>query len=456
MRRAILAAFLLMAPLLPASAAQAAPVITGAPTVGLVIDWEMPERFGIDEDGDGLVDLPNTVEYVHGRMPGSCPSGCRQALFPIRLLAQGVVTAPTSDGSRIGLPIASYEWRIRGQGLDLHRWSSRPELALVLPEGEYSVALTLRAKAPFGTVTLRTFGTAVVDDILVVALGDSYASGDGNPEVPDAGAGELWAEGGVDAASDADHADARRSTVAWPSRVAMALERTDRRTSVTFVSLATSGATIDGGVAGPDSGRPPQVRQAGTLVGARRVDLVLLSIGGNDVGFSEVVRALVDADPLLDPVCYDLDVEHAFASAVDGDWTRDTTARYRAPFSLECRATTRNGKQLPGLAGLGAAFDRLASALTGLDASRVVITEYPDPSGGGTCSEIVGDAVPWPRLHEIDRPEQAAGIAGVLEPLNRTIADAARRHDWTLVSGIAAAFADGHAYCASWPDYGYP
>jgi lysophospholipase L1-like esterase len=456
MRRVALAAFLVALPLVPGTTALATPMITGAPTAALVIDWEMPERFGIDEDGDGLVDLPNTVEYVHGRAPGSCPSGCRQALFPVRLLAQGVVTAPTADGSRVGLPVASYEWRVRGQGLDLHRWSSRPELSLVLPEGAYSVDLALRASAPFGTMTLRTFGTVTVDDVLVVALGDSYASGDGNPEVPDAGAGELWAEGGVDASSDADHAAARRSTVAWPSRVAMALERADRRTSVTFVSLASSGATIDRGVVGPDSGRPSQLREAEGLVGERDIDLVLVSVGGNDVGFSEVVRALVDADPLLDPVCYDLDVEHAFASAVDGDWTRSTTASYRAPFTLECRATTREGKRLPGLAGLGAAFDRLASGMTGLGADRVIVTEYPDPSGGGTCSEIVGDAVPWPRLHEIDRPEQIAGVTGVLDPLNRTIGDAARRHGWTVAGGIATSFADGHGYCAPWPDYGYP
>ena len=433
-----------------------ATVITGAPTASLLIDWEMADRCGLDADADGLVDLPNTTEYVHGRLPGSCPSGCLSSLFRVRVLASGVVSAATGEGTRVTLPVASYEWRVRGGGLDLHRWTSRPSLDLVLPESSYDVDLIVRVALPFGTAALRSSGTVVVDDILIVAVGDSYASGDGNPEVADEGSGELWAEGGIDTVSDSWHREARRSTVAWPSRVAMALERMDRRTSVTFVSAATSGATIDRGVVGPASGRASQVDELARLVGGRAIDVALVSVGGNDVGFSEVVRSLVDADPLLDPVCYHLDVAQTLSAAIDGDWTRSTTASFEPPFHLTCRETRKEGKHLAGLLGLPAAFDRLATELQALAPGRVVLTEYPDPSGGAGCSEIVGDAAPWPRLHEIDRPEQAIGLTEVLEPLNRVVADAARRHGWLLADGIAAAFADGHSYCEPWPDYGYP
>ena len=362
----------------------------------------------------------------------------------------------STAGSRVRLPVASYEWRVRGGGYDLRRWTSGPGLDLLLPEGRFDVDLTLRARVPFGTISVRGGGPVVVDDLLVVALGDSYASGDGNPEVADSGRGAQWAEGGIDPTSDGDHAAARRSTVAWPARVAMALERDDPRTSVTFVSLATSGATIDRGVVGARSGRPAQIDRLPALVGDRDVDVALVSVGGNDIGFSEVVRSLVDADPLLDPICYDLDVQQTLDAARDGDWTRSTTARYDPPFGLRCVETRRDGKALAGLAGLPAAFDRMATSLRPFDIGRVLLTGYPDPSGGGACGEIVGDAVPWPRLHEIDRPEAREGIARILDPLNAAVAAAAGRHGWTFVPGIAEAFADGHGYCAAWPDYGYP
>jgi hypothetical protein len=56
---------------------------------------------------------------------------------------------------------------------------------------------------------------------------------------------------------------------------------------------------------------------------------------------------------------------------------------------------------------------------------------------------------------EIDDDEQELGVTRVLQPLNSALSDAADRHGWTYVDGVAGAFA-GHGYCAEWPDYGYP
>ncbi len=42
----------------------------------------------------------------------------------------------------------------------------------------------------------------------------------------------------------------------------------------------------------------------------------------------------------------------------------------------------------------------------------------------------------------------------MLEPLNRVLAEAASRHGWTYVSGVAAAFGAGHDYCGTPPSYG--
>ena len=41
----------------------------------------------------------------------------------------------------------------------------------------------------------------------------------------------------------------------------------------------------------------------------------------------------------------------------------------------------------------------------------------------------------------------------MVQPLNRVLAEAAARHGWGLVGGVAEAFAAGHGYCGARPDY---
>ncbi len=195
------------------------------------------------------------------------------------------------------------------------------------------------------------------------------------------------------------------------------------------------------------------------MVGERRIDVLLLSIGGNDIGFARIVRGLVDADRLADPVCYGTDLENIWAASWDGDWNRGSALRPSLPWGLACRATTTTGRAvLPGLRGLPGELDRLAAAIEdGLDPVAVYAMEYPDPTGSGSgqegCGEIVGDVTPPFRFHEINRAEQEQGVTRVVQPLNRALADAAARHGWTLVAGVAEAFAAGHGYCGSGPRY---
>jgi lysophospholipase L1-like esterase len=244
--------------------------------------------------------------------------------------------------------------------------------------------------------------------------------------------------------------------------VALALEREDPGASVTFVSVAASGASIERGLLGPqpDVADRSQIDEVARLVGDRQIDLLLVSVGGNDIGFSRIIEALVDADPLFDPICYRNDLANTWASAVDGDWRRTSALAAALPFGLACR-TEFDGERRPlaGLSGLPAEFDRLAAAIAGrLDVGRVVITEYPDPTGGAgsTCREIVGDAFGAFRFMEISRSEQEEGRRRVIEPLNAAVRDAADRHGWTYAGGIAERFADGHGYCGEWPDHRPP
>ena len=177
----------------------------------------------------------------------------------------------------------------------MYRWSLEPL------EGQRSTPLTLSSANCVKDTTLAKLGrwrvrltiedvhgathttshTATLRDKLVVALGDSYGSGEGNPEstndLPD------WVD-----------AQCHRSDAAWPARVARSLE--SRSTVVTFLSFACSGAEIrhltHSGYAGaePAEQLPPQLVAARALLGdplnpaTRQADVVLLAAGVNDLG----------------------------------------------------------------------------------------------------------------------------------------------------------------------------
>lgn len=420
-------------------------------------DWSTDARFGLDADGDGVIEIENTPEAVHNRVPGSCPGACPPLRVGIKLFAQ-----PTPGA--VGLPASgflSYEWRISGPGGSGVYHRVGPNLDLFLPEGDHEIDLRVRVRLPWGSVTLRSRGTMVVNDVLVVTIGDSYASGEGSPDVPRGNGAARWADA-LDSGVAESHSFAHRSSVAWPARLALALEDGSRRTSVTFVDLAASGARIDRGLlqARGDPAIPAQLDEVERIVQARDIDVLLVQVGGNDVGFSRVIRALVESDPQLNPFCYETKIDNVWASAADGVWDRGTKITYDPPFNFGCKSVAGTRRVIPGLDGLEDAFDRLASRLQRFQIGQVLLVEYPDPTGGspdgGRCDEIVGDVTAPFGFHEVDSREQAAAVAGLLEPLNRLLRDAASNNGWTWVGGVASAYSQGHGYCAPWPNYGYP
>lgn len=448
-------AIALSAPIALAPAGSGARASQTAPT-RVSFTWELDDRFGLDADGDGLIEIENTAEYAHQRHRGSCPGACP----PVRLWT--TLTAAPAPGE-LGLAesgVLTYEWRLGGPGGSSTYHRTKPLLRLLLPEGRHDVDLRVRVRLPWGSITLRSRGTMMIDDLLVAALGDSYPSGEGSPDSARDGGSARWADA-TDPIQRQAHDAAHRSTVAWPARVALALEDSDRHTSVTFVDLAASGALIDRGLLGPRAtpAVDAQLDELARIVQERTVDIMLVQVGGNDAGFSRVISGLVAADPQLNPICYEVMLENVWAAAADGIWDRGVAVRYDPPFSFSCRSTGGRSPIVPGLDGLGEALDRLARGLERLDVGEVYLVEYPDPTGratGETCDEIVGDVTaPFP-FHEVDEAEQGAGITRMLQPLNRHLEQAADRHGWHYVGGVSTAFARGHGYCAPWPDYGYP
>jgi hypothetical protein len=98
-------------------------------------------------------------------------------------------------------------------------------------QGTYEVELNVSGPNAAGPFTQEV----TVRDMLIVSIGDSYASGEGNPDVNRSGD------------QPAQWVDRRchRSANSGPAQAAAALERADPHTSVTFLSFACSGATVN-------------------------------------------------------------------------------------------------------------------------------------------------------------------------------------------------------------------
>lgn len=187
-----------------------------------------------------------------------------------------------------------------------------------------------------------------VHDFLVAGLGDSVASGEGNPDRPvalddggfcfrrflgsglneyfrpsragfpgdkacldgpaSAGAAEEWQRYAARWTSAACH----RSLYSYQLRTALALAVENPHLAVTFIPLACTGASVEAGILGsqrarecPPSGTcassvPGQLGQLQeTLASARKqsadrnLDLILLTIGANDVRFSGLVADVI-------------------------------------------------------------------------------------------------------------------------------------------------------------------
>ena len=265
-------------------------------------------------------------------------------------------------------------------------------------------------------------------DDLVICLGDSYASGEGNPD----GFGSPTAVGRaqcgnttmqikfgwppVDMSEDAHWIEPRahRSFRSGHARAAERAQRPDR--TITFLSFASSGAQVEKGLLGPQ--HDWQQRFGGQVVeayaavtGRRRVSVVLLSIGGNDVGFSAGLETLA------------------------ADW--------RSGGLQEMERSTRRR-----IRELGPKLDRLNDTIRSRLAPRaILISEYPTaffdaPGGGRTNGCGVFATTAWMKVSAVD----AAHIWGLGKTLNAELESAASRNGWIFVSGIEEGFA-GHGYC---------
>ncbi len=329
--------------------------------------------------------------------------------------------------------VENYEWavqRVVPSGFSKHFRSGRVCKATVdVPSpGLYSITLTLRMR---GDSVLRSEPTLYrLRDALVVSLGESAASGQGNPDRRGkptlVGSGQCefttlsaFADGlGIGISMDREptwqEPLAYRSYLSGPSRAAGALEEPRAGKVVTFLSFASSGAEIETGLFEPqrDFQDVGQIEEARRTVGGRRIDALLLSIGGNDVGFGPGLKDLVR------------------------DWLSKGQDKTFAEIDKK-------------IAGLPKLYARLAERIQDrLRPRTVFITEYPtaffDRSNGTTS----GGCGIFDSSVDLDISEEdGRRIRETSRRLNAAIRAAADAHGWVFVDGIEAGFA-GHGYCS--------
>lgn len=327
--------------------------------------------------------------------------------------------------------------------------NSIDDLSVEVPEqGNYVVKLT---------ATLRngrqlTFNREIcLRDFLVVAVGDSYFCGEGNPDVP----GEPSSVVGPIACNLAtftkilvekanfpvpmkreakwQEKQVHRSYKSGPSLAVAELQQPALGIVITFLNFARSGASIAEGLLGPretdDWTEIGEIEEANRTVGDRPIDALLISIGGNDIQFP---------DRLIDLIRDDL----IFIGAGGG---------------LGDDALNRKQELAEAKGHLEALPDKLkelAQAVETLDARQVYLMQYPtahfetiDERGKAVVESGCG-IFDGPDMDIDGKDAQIIKESGAA--LNRILQRMAREQGWILVDGIAESFS-GHGLCAQEP-----
>jgi hypothetical protein len=340
---------------------------------------------------------------------------------------------------------------------------------------------------------------ARITDLFIVGLGDSFASGEGNPDLPVRLSSGRTANYGI-APNGApltgyparigewhDIGDAKfmeesarwqdeachRSRYSHQLRAALQLAIEDPHRAVTFAGFACSGADTTNGLFlrykgnewVPDAPELPQLSAAaeaqcgdkGThsyvlpkayhlndripeLKGAalrrceegyaRKIDLLLVSIGGNDVGFSRLVANAVLAD---ESVLRRL-----------GGWFGQVHGLFEASPQLDLL-----DDRLKSLNRALHAYLHVPVA----ESDRIILTGYPPMAllddGKAVCPDSQAGMTVFPEFFLGEAKAELASKLG--ERLNEVMRESAHQYSWSFVEAHRSAFR-GRGLCAGYGD----
>ena len=338
-----------------------------------------------------------------------------------------------------------------------------------------------------------------VEDLFIVGMGDSFASGEGNPDVAVRLSADRDADYGLRSKSlppltgyparagdwkkigdkafveeNARWLDTacHRSLYSYQLRAALQLGVEDQHRAVTFVGFACSGAeTIFGAflrykghewVPNPPefsqmsavataqcgsntappvdlpeayhmNGRLPEL-QGGLVLrkcpasSARKIDLLFLSLGGNDIGFSRLVANAVLAD------------QSSLRSL--GGWFGQVEGLKDAQISLDLLSDRYKS--------LNRAFHSILH-VPWPESDRIVLTAYPPmvllEDGRSVCPDGTSGMTVLPDYF-LSKTKSAEASAAA-ERLQGIMSDSARSYGWSFADAHRAAFR-GRGLCAGW------
>lgn len=330
-----------------------------------------------------------------------------------------------------------------------------------------------------------------VIDILVAGMGDSFASGEGNPDIPvrfsrdraadyasPGSAGNLsgyparigdWQQIGDkkfigENARWLDQA-CHRSLYSQQLRAALQLGSEDPHRAVTYVGVSCSGAEVTAGLFLRYKGNewvpnPPALSQISAVAEAqcgkrnaealdlpeayhingkipdlkgglvlrkcpqensRKIDLIFLSIGGNDIGFSRLVaNAVLSSESMLRQL---------------GGWIGEVHGQSQASAQLS-RLDAR-------YKSLNRAFHNLLH-IPWEESDRVILTGYPGLALAGDGSETCKDGTTGMEVFsdfQLSEQKLREG-AWIADKLHRAMRESASNYNWTFVETHRRQFID--------------
>ena len=296
--------------------------------------------------------------------------------------------------------------------------------------------------------------SVLVRDKLVVGLGDSYASGEGNPDIPAqfaTGRAETDFLLGLNfrqAPRKDNHTkvawlDKRchRSMYSYQFKTALMLALANPQEAVTYVSYSCSGATTDNIIDKKQKSRegggsvPAQLKALRDLLAngkkpTREIDYVLLSSGGNDIGFGKYVAYVVTARALRSLAAHGVNEEDLKKN--EGRFNEKLLAAQSGNYPRLHAALLDKDKGV-----------RIKGCESGKPCERILLTPYPDifnDENGGLCTGERG---------EFNTPFQNdQGRARRIQQLKRFVFEPLRTiqlsPDLTSMSGLGWTVVQGH------------
>ena len=281
---------------------------------------------------------------------------------------------------------------------------------------KYTITVTYELTKHFNkSITVYPIG-----DFVIASIGDSVASGEGNPVVP-VSLSTIYAHS---AYWDYGGGGCHGSSLAGPGIAANQIRSANSNTKITFIHVACSGAKITD-MAG-------QMNQLTTLLpNGQTIDALLMTVGADSVdgGFSSVVDACVGPYPSKsDPTAVpDPTLDCTISSDANSKNMRDSLAT------------------IPNL-DYSPIANKISSVPLNIPDSNVYITEYFDPT-----HDSAGN---FPTLAEstlcsadLLLPDELMYLYyNMVIPLNDRIKTVSNQYGWHDVGGIASDFLN-HGYC---------